>query len=1280
MRLKRLELFGFKSFADRMVLDFERAVTGIVGPNGCGKSNVVDAIRWVLGEQRAKSMRGGEMTDVIFKGSASRPAMSVAEVTMVLDNGDETIEERGDEVAITRRVYRSGEGEYLIDGDKVRLKDVREMLFGTGLGSRGYSVLEQGRIDAVLSANALERRAIFEEAAGVSRYRQRKKEAESRLKRVDLDCQRLDDVLGELERRERSLKIQAGKAQRFVEARDAWKIDGLRLARHQAFALDLDLTQTGRDLTALEGEVEEQRGRRGETESDVSAREKEQESLAGEVERLAHESSELGGELRALDERRNQLVARVQSWRAASAEESERAQELQSKLAQRERESQELEGLREALESEASEARSGADDLSQRARELRDEHRQSRTDSEAKNKEVLHLLHERTGLRNRVQALEERRGPLAERAERAEQLRIEATGNLDEARAQEGAAEGELARLEQELNRLSEERRQVAQARQVLEEELRASRARHKELELEVTRLGSRVEALLDWEREREGLELGAKAVLEGTRDESFPRLSGELAGLVADHLRVDTRLARALDAVLGERAQALVVASAADARAIVDWLKATERGRVRLATPAGFGSGTRTETHGILPPEELLGVEGVQGTLLAQTRVSSGAEALAGALLADVVVVDSLDLACELAQSFDALRFVTPEGDLVEGGALSGGHVDVQQGAVGRRSFAADLEDRRAQIAAELERIDAELTARGALFEEQVQRTEALRQEAEELGQARARARGAVESARRRVTDLVRALEVSQAECDNLVEERESIERDLEDTARSLARVEEDFERENAELQEIERLRLEREAAVEVIAREESTARIGATSLEERLTATSRRCRDLAAAIEEARSEAQRAERLSAEHLAAAEEGQAETERLAAQHGELLQQRGQLEEKLIELRARERAGREAIEALRKRGEEVTSALEILLDRVSQGRLQQQKLELAADELGRRALEDFGLERHELLADFEPEEELGQPQALSELVTRVRDLKRQLDRIGHVNLDAVEELEEVDERLSFLRAQRNDLEESRRQLLATIAHLDAESEKLFLETFHEVRDQFRTIFRQLFGGGKAELSLQADVPVLEAGIDIVARPPGRESLPITLLSGGQRTLTALALLFAVFRSRPSPFCVLDEVDAALDDANIGRFLSLVQYAAGDTQYIIVTHNKGTMGACKMLYGVTMQVKGVSRVVGVELSEVDEFVPEATGQVAPAPKTQVSATNGTARSPKSAAEFDRPEETEELDQTEPESQDNPSERTVELVPQKRAGRQEGTPEAAQAVAD
>ncbi|MCZ6597154.1 MAG: AAA family ATPase, partial [Planctomycetota bacterium] len=523
MHLKRLELLGFKSFADRTVLVFDSSLTGVVGPNGCGKSNVVDAVRWSLGEQRPASMRGDEMADVIFKGSASRPAMSVAEVTLVLDNENGAIANHGAEISVTRRVYKSGEGEYLINGDRVRLKDVREMLFDTGLGSRGYAVLEQGRIDAVLSANPVERRSIFEEAAGISRYRQRRKETESRLARVQSDVVRLDDVVSELERRSRSLKIQAGRARRYVEARDSWKVEGERLARHQVHGLNASLANLGMRIEEMESRAERGRSARETAGGDVQAREREQEVLSGEVERLSNETSEVAGELRALDERRVQLQARVRGWEASAEDEAQRAVQLERKLGERTRESEEL---RERLATLGAESQAVAERLvreEERTRELSREYTRSRAEAERQNEAVLGLLHERTSLQNAVEHLERALEPLRERASRGDERLLESARSLAEARAVETRAAGEIERAGAAL-RVALERRSVFE-REAEELDGTAARLRRERAELEVerARLKARAESLLDRERERELLESGAREVLAGLDDGSGP-------------------------------------------------------------------------------------------------------------------------------------------------------------------------------------------------------------------------------------------------------------------------------------------------------------------------------------------------------------------------------------------------------------------------------------------------------------------------------------------------------------------------------------------------------------------------------------------------------------------------------------------------------------------------------------------------------------------------------------------------------------------------------------
>jgi chromosome segregation protein len=1215
MRLKRLELFGFKSFAERMVLDFSAPVIGIVGPNGCGKSNVVDAVRWVLGEQRPTSMRGGEMTDVIFKGSASRPALNVAEVTLVLDNSEGALEGRGSEVAVTRRVYRGGEGEYLIDGRTVRLKDVREMLYGTGLGSRGYSVLEQGKIDAILSANALERRAIFEEAAGISRYRARKKETESKLERVQADCLRLDDVLSELERRRRSLRLQAGRAQRFLEARAAWQAQGQRLARHQNAALSAGLVELSLRLAREEEGVQALRARRAAAEQAGEARSAEQESLLAAIERCSAESAEAGAELRALDDRRGQLAERAEDARRAGRVEEERAHGLERRLALRREEACALEQRAGELERDLAAADERLRLLAgERAALEQDLARLARAQEE-QGGSVLRLLHKKTSDQGELEARERARSLLAERVERAAARCRELSGQVEGLRAEEGERARELELLASQLLELERARSSAQGVVQGLESARASLEGRRNALEVEIARLSSRAEALRDWEEERAGLESGARELFRARERGEGPELSGELAGLLADHLHPDSRDSRALDAALGARAQALVARSREDALAIIAWLKGRASGRVSLLLPHGLGDemgGADPHGHGASAPGA--GSEGVLGPLAERARAEPAFERLARGLLADVLLVRDLESALALASRYPGWRFVTPEGDLVDACGVSGGHQEVTHGPLGRRSCAAELDEERRTEEAELARLDRELGELGASHDEEQERLRELGVSLERTLERRARLHSSLVALRARLEELEHALHLATAEQRERLDEGRRLAAEEEELRQRLAGDERALARERAALEAFERERAAAEAERDQRQRDEGHARVEHKGLVERLEAHRRELLQRGAADEEARVEIQRARRLAAEHAASAEQARATAGDLLLQRDALLARRGELETELVDLRAREKDGRRALETLRVEREALTAELERALGALGEERLEAQRLELSRAEILRRAREDFGLEPEAMEEGFEPEPGLADAPALEALAAEVRALRQSLEEVGSVNLEAVAELAEVEERHGFLDAQRRDLEESRRSLEDTVRALNEESERLFLHSFGEIREHFRAIFRQLFGGGRADVTLAEGQGVLEAGIEITARPPGREALPISLLSGGQRTMTALAILFAVFRAHPSPFCILDEVDAALDDANIGRFLALLQASLDETQFVVVTHNKGTMAACNLLYGVTMAVRGVSHVVSVELSRLDEIIPEKrrAPEAAPAP--------------------------------------------------------------------
>ena len=1235
MRLKRLELFGFKSFADRTVFEFgDQTLTGVVGPNGCGKSNVVDSVRWVLGEQRPTSMRGSEMTDVIFKGSTSRPPLSVAEVTLVLDNASGRLDGRGPEVAITRRVFQSGEGEYLLDGDAVRLKDVREMLFDTGLGSRGYSVLEQGRIDAVLSANPLERRRIFEEAAGVSRYRQRKAEAELRLAKVADDMARLDDLLGELGTRVRSLRIQAGKAERYVAARDEWAREKTRLYRHR-------LSSSGRELAALEAvlrgietSLSRARVERAHLEDSALALERERHVLLAEIERQASESSRLAGDGRALDERRAHLSTRAGGLEQDAREEEERAGRLDATLAERAAERARLEEERCALAAEVERLSGSAEELALALAASERAAQERKADLERSRSAGLTRLAELSQAENRARSLGEARDLSRARAERAQ-------ARCDAARTARSQLAGESEALEAEARATEEVRARDEGARRDLEqrladlaEELRQLEAKRAGAEVERAKLSSRIEFLLDRERDLEELSKAVRAVVESAGTDAGPCRPEELLGLVADHLRTDTRHARALDAALSARGRALVARDLEAARRVSAWVKARESGGIGLLLGAGLAPSAAGEPHPADPR--------IAGRLLDHVRCTEGCAGLAEILVGDVCLAQDLEAAIELAQIHPGLRFATLEGDLADAAGLLAGSGALTQGAVGRRSSAAELEVDLERLSDSILRLDqarGEILERSAALEKE---RDLLAARLEEAARARAAAETRLATSRARLADLELDRSALERESRGALEEVAGIERDLSAEEARRAELSHQNDAARAELSRLEREVEACDADLEGTRVAASEARVEAARARERLDGVEQRASDLDSVLSESRAELARARALAEEHVREAAEARAGIEEAARASARVLEERARIEERLRELRDRDERERESVRAARAGVDRLQRELEETSAALSEKRLEEQRLSLSRQEIVRRAAEELTLDEPALVSGFDPEPELSgedAPRLLGELERRVGELKERLEKIGPVNMEALAELQDVGGRLEFLQKQRDDLTRARDALSLTLRTIDVESKRLFLETFEAVRTNFQRIFRQLFGGGRADVALEEGADVLDAGVEIVARPPGRELLPIGLLSGGQRTLTALALLFAVFEARPSPFCILDEVDAALDDANVERFLAMLDGFRRSTQFVVVTHNKGTMAACQGLYGVTMETKGVSRHVAVQLDEVDRFT-----QRAPDRRTS-----------------DRPVE----DGRPPDVDADTGERLVEIVPQAKA---------------
>ncbi len=1249
MRLKRLVARGFKSFADRTEFEFDSRLTGIIGPNGCGKSNVVDAIKWVLGDQRAKSLRGTEMTDVIFKGAEGRPALGMAEVTITFEDPEGRLDGRT-EVDISRRLTLDKESSYLLNGNEVRLKDVRDVLLDTGLGTSGYSVMEQGRIDAVLSANPDARRAIFEEAAGVARFKIQKKEALRKLERTDQNLARVTDLLEERSRRIRSLRIQAGKARRWQELQAALRdlraalavVDGqtLRaLARDQATAL----AELQVQLTAADEARQAAAERLGTADA----------AIAG----LAAALATVQDELRACQ---NELT----THRERAATQRHRADD---RLAEIERGRRRAEGLVQQRDDRAATLELAREDLAMREQELlelQQAHAAQREAAQAAHAALRTLQRERETLR-------ERQLELLHQRTRARNRAADATAKVGSARAREQrlgereqVLQGELARLSEETERWQGELRDLGTRERLLAERERralddldgADRAaaalaeQESALRYELTQTEGRRQALVAMEAHMEGLDEAPRYVLQ----QSPPGLRGRLLDLI----EIDLEHGAALEAALGPFVQALVVDTREHAAAIVRDLAQKRLGRVVLLVEEAFGMAPSGRSHLLAPPA---GVDYL--TDLVRHVREGRSEQLLRWLLRGVVLGDF-----DIADSGRAdLCFVTRDGTLVcgprmEGGASAEGHA----GLVVRRS-------QIVQLGGEVERLTAQLGLLQGGKDRAVGRVERLKRELKAIGEALHGVRTAAQNGSGQLARL-------SARANDVLREREELAHEAAELARTRcgalaalgAALFDQFllGRTEAARQAEEQRFGETIAAAERTAREQQdqehdlkVRQVAATEAREGLNRSIRMhdeaLRDFARALDELHDRQRDAEDDRTKALL-------EVDRLGELALALEDHLASLEEQKQERQAAFEAGQQA----RNEAQQEVADLDVQRARtneaLTQARLAASDVEHRFTRLEERLREETGIELRRCLGEIEglglvhlPDEQgpparaglveclegpplpprfvadwlqlrrLWQEESFDpgEVRREVQVLQSQKDRLGAVNLDAVQELEDEEGQFGTLEREVQDLKEARRALLETLKKLEAESKLLFEQTFHEARKNFQEIFRKLFQGGKADMFLSFDAAgkgedLLEAGIEIVAQPPGKQLQSINLLSGGERSLTAVAILFALFKVRPSPFCILDEVDAALDETNVERFLRVLRDFTHDTQFCIVTHHKRTMAECQVLYGITMQHRGVSSRIAVSLEQVDsvkEGVPvgAAAGGVDPAKKQRIA---------------------------------------------------------------
>ncbi len=1325
--LKSLELFGFKSFADRTSFDFPAGITGVVGPNGSGKSNVVDSIKWILGDQSAKSLRGKDMTDVIFNGSSSRTGSQFAEATLIFDNTTRFIPMDQDEVSIGRRIWQSGDSEYLINRNTARLKDVRELFVGTGAGAAAYCIIEQGRVDQILQSNAANRRLIFEEAAGISRFKQKRTEALKRLERVEQNLVRLADLVDEVETQVSTVRTQAQRASRYrtvsVELEQLW----VGLA-----ADDFRRESTHRDL--LQGQMEESAA----TLLDLRQRQSEAESQVISADAAL---TEVDDQLREVERRRSDLRSRIASLDSTVRHQASREEELKSDL-QRLVRQQNLMANR-VTEAEAEDAHlDSVLELERAAFERR------RTTQMSGDDQVTALQ----------QSLSESRDNLeSARHELMQQVRLnsEATSTLSNLRALNQSAEHrqkalqeqtaalteELAALQANLPELEESLIHVQQALQQVEndadslirsrEQLVTERSQSQQSLAELREHRSaqlaRRAVLEDLEDRHEGFGIGVREILRRA-DEADSEPWNLICGSVADLLDVDMENAALLEVALSGRAQLLVVTQM---KPLIEYLNS---GRCRITDRVGFisientdvANGDLSELRGSLKlsddnmwsdgadadgesdadrqanswwgrekpkrssadsiermlaaagtgdpmqvtwvdprsespvirsvfsqgdtaPPILFGQRGVVGRADGLARPPQSMATLASHLLADTWVVETLADALRLHSITQGqCRFVTLQGELIESdGTLFAGTVRNESALLSRKSELRRLKN-------ELNRLEHEIAQRELMLRSLGQNIVSTD---DQLTQTRARVNEHVSQSRtadQLVTEQRRQLKETQRRADLLEAQEQKLAEEIADFIAQIENAEQQHASGEAlmvqrqeHIAELTAEQNERQHELEAIDRDRNAASLELTRSEERLLGLQEALERVREDLQQRYLQQQEADR----RLKAAAERQRDLLIARLNASAEIAELSVADEKIAgeihtrtTTRNRLRVNRNAAASAETQIRDVCRQHE---SRHHETELKVRSIDHQLTTTAERIREEFQIEVREAVAsgrsavaiwlnrdanaaggEGENDADSEPPKIVSltavpehplfdethqsiiadaaqyaelrgEIDRRIERLRRQLKKIGNVGTESLDNLIELETRFQRLHTQLTDLEAARDALSDIVRRINIESRRMFLESFETIRGFFRELFRKLFGGGEADLILEDPEDVLECSIDVVARPPGKELRSISLLSGGERTLTAVALLLAIFKSRSSPFCILDEVDAALDDGNIGRFVNVLREFQHNTQFIMITHRKPTMAVTDVLYGVTMEESGISRRLSLRFEDVDE---------------------------------------------------------------------------------
>lgn len=1183
MYLKSIEVQGFKSFANKIVFDFHNGITGIVGPNGSGKSNVGDAVRWVLGEQSAKQLRGVSMQDVIFAGTENRKPLSYAYVAITMDNSDHQLSIDFEEVTVARRVYRSGESEYLINGNPCRLKDVTELFYDTGIGKEGYSIIGQGQIERILSGKPEERRELFDEAAGIVKYKKRKATAQKKLENERENLVRVNDILAELERQVGPLERQAEKARIYLKKKEELKTFDVNMFLLEVERIEEQLKDVQEKFQIADHELKEANEAHESVKSDYEKLEQDIAAMDEKVTSVRENISNSTVLKGKLEGQMNVLYEQIHTAEMTD-------EHLQSRLDSIDREKEvriaskvSYEKEKEELDAKLAEIESKRSDATALLRTLQEELARCTEGIEKGKNEMIELLNKKASIKARQQRFDTM-------LEQVNIRKAQLTQRLLARKTEEADLESVLADYKQELEAVNasiqEKKSQAADMEEKERQWKRKSVDTKQQLEQAIAKYHkeqSRLESLKNIAERYDGYGSSIRRVMEQKTQHKG------LLGVVSDLIQVDKKYEAAIETALGGNIQNIVTEDEETAKSMITYLKQNRYGR------ATFLPLTSVDGRGNFKNTDALKEKGVIGLANTLVRTEPKYEGVTAYLLGRVIVTENIDYAIALARKYQySLHIVTLEGEyLSPGGSMTGGAFKNSSNLLARNREIEEHEktvlELERQIKEHRNRLEDIKTAR-TLLAEDIEKNKADLQE-QFIRQ---------NTARMNVERANEQKSASESVYAGLALESQEIEKQLREIAENKEHIVIEMQEAQAREQQIDEENAKLQAVIDANAGREEAAQKAVSDIQLEEAGVRQKAEFVLVNLERINGEVLRYEEEREGFLRDAGEAKKDAEKKRQEIEEIKKTLlasedtyAQLEKELKENLERKEEMSAAYKGFFRKREEISEKIAALDKEIFRLNSQREKLEEAHEFQNNYMWEEYELTLHAAM-ELRSEEYTD----LAEIKKLIASIKDEIRKLGDVNVNAIEDYKEISQRYEFLKGQHDDLVQAEKTLIEIIEELDTGMRRQFMEKFAEIQREFDKVFKELFGGGKGTLELVEDEDILECGIRIIAQPPGKKLQNMMQMSGGEKSLTAIALLFAIQNLKPSPFCLLDEIEAALDDSNVGRFAKYLHKLTKNTQFIVITHRRGTMAAADRLYGITMQEKGVSTLVSVNLIEDD----------------------------------------------------------------------------------